>query len=87
MTSQQSDGSTNIGQNILLVAIIVVLVYIVLDIFGFIPSMKTAGNRNRKGGSTQRPAAKALSRQYRHGRSAVVLLVLLALVVTVNALA
>ena len=87
MAVQQYDGSPNTGQNILLVAIIVVLVYIVLDIFGLIPSMKANSNRNRKGGSTQRPAPKALSRQYRHGRSAVVLLVLLALVVTVNALA
>ena len=50
MATQQSDSSKNTGQNILLAAIIVVLIYIVLDIFGFIPSMKAAGNRNKKGG-------------------------------------
>ena len=50
MAGQQSDTSKNTGQNILLVAIIVVLIYIVLDIFGFIPGMKIGSKRKQKGG-------------------------------------
>ena len=50
MAVQQYDGTPNIGQNILLAAIIIVLIYIVLDIFGFIPSVKKNGNRRRKRG-------------------------------------
>ena len=48
--ASQSNGSQHTGQNILLVAIIIVLIYIVLDIFGFIPSMKMGGKRKQKGG-------------------------------------
>ena len=50
MAGQQSDASRNTGQNVLLVAIIVVLIYIVLDIFGFIPGIKMGSKRKQKGG-------------------------------------
>ena len=51
MATQQPIDSHGTGQNILLIAIIIVLMYIVLDIFGFIPEMKKGGRRKRRGGT------------------------------------
>ena len=62
MTSQSTDDSSSqTGQNILLVAILAVLAYIVMDIFGFIPGMKKKGKKKQRGGCKDLPMKIGLS--------------------------
>ena len=62
MTSQTTDDSSSqTGQNILLVAIVAVLAYIVMDIFGFIPGMKKKGKKKQRGGCKDLPMKIGLS--------------------------
>ena len=75
MSSQQSDRSHNTGQNILLFAIIVVLIYIVLDIFGFVPGINIA-SRIKRGGSQ--------GRWQRAGKSAFGLLISIAIIMVLT---
>ena len=54
MGSRHDDQQSSFdGQSLLLIAILVVLAYILLDIFGFLPSFRKSGKkggRNHRGG-------------------------------------